>query len=187
MINNLYLQSLHSSSMHLCTDLTTRWIHWSHGEMNPHPSQRSSSVVQSYSRDGMLQFNNRWRKKMNNTHKKEKIVWFYLLKIFFCIKHPLELRCAQPGERLQEERQPGAPCHVSSDEDYCMECCCKWLWDNLKLKTPQLHKVYSRCYSMIASARVLSNGGVLAGNKLKSGSMGGTHCYVRPPLKKLDK
>ncbi len=31
-------------------------------------------------------------------------------------------------------------------------------------------------------ARILSNGGVLAGNKLMSRSMGGAHCYVRPPL-----
>ncbi len=36
---------------------------------------------------------------------------------------------------------------------------------------------------MIVSARVLSNGGVLAGNKLMSGSTGGARCYVRPPLK----
>ncbi len=28
----------------------------------------------------------------------------------------LELRCAEPGEWLHEERQPGAPCHVSSDD-----------------------------------------------------------------------
>ncbi len=30
--------------------------------------------------------------------------------------HPLEFRCAESGERLQEERQPGAPCCVSSDD-----------------------------------------------------------------------
>ncbi len=41
--------------------------------------------------------------------------------------HPFEFRYVEPGEWLQEERQPGAPCHVSSDEDYCMECCCKRL------------------------------------------------------------
>ncbi len=34
----------------------------------------------------------------------------------------------------------------------------------------------------IVSARVLSNGGVLPGNKLMSGSTGGACCYVRPPL-----
>ncbi len=30
--------------------------------------------------------------------------------------HPLEFRCAESRERLQEERQPGAPCCVSSDD-----------------------------------------------------------------------
>ncbi len=30
--------------------------------------------------------------------------------------HPLEFRCAESGERLLEERQPGAPCRVSSDD-----------------------------------------------------------------------
>ena len=35
---------------------------------------------------------------------------------------------------------------------------------------------------MIVSARVLSNGGVLAGNKLMSGCTGSARCYVRPPL-----
>ncbi len=49
-------------------------------------------------------------------------------------------------------------------------------------KTPQLRKVYFCCYCTIVSACILSNGGVLAGNKLMSGSMGGSHCYVRPPL-----
>ncbi len=29
--------------------------------------------------------------------------------------HPLEFRCAESRERLQEERQPGAPCCMSSD------------------------------------------------------------------------
>ncbi len=29
---------------------------------------------------------------------------------------PLEFRCAESRERLQEERQPGAPCCVSSDD-----------------------------------------------------------------------
>ncbi len=29
---------------------------------------------------------------------------------------PLEFRCAESGERLLEERQPGAPCRVSSDD-----------------------------------------------------------------------
>ncbi len=33
-----------------------------------------------------------------------------------CWIHPLEFRCAEPREWLQEERQPGAPCHVSSDD-----------------------------------------------------------------------
>ncbi len=35
---------------------------------------------------------------------------------------------------------------------------------------------------MIVPTRVLSNGGVLAGNNLMSGSTGGARCYVRPPL-----
>ncbi len=39
-----------------------------------------------------------------------------LLRNRACWIHPLEFRCAEPGERLQEERQPGAPCHVSSDD-----------------------------------------------------------------------
>ncbi len=30
--------------------------------------------------------------------------------------HPLEFRCAESGEWLQEERQPGAPCGMSSDD-----------------------------------------------------------------------
>ena len=30
--------------------------------------------------------------------------------------HLLEFRCAESGEQLQEERQPGAPCRVSSDD-----------------------------------------------------------------------
>ncbi len=30
--------------------------------------------------------------------------------------HPLEFRCAESGERLLEERQPGAPCRVRSDD-----------------------------------------------------------------------
>ncbi len=30
--------------------------------------------------------------------------------------HPLEFRFAESRERLQEERQPGAPCRVSSDD-----------------------------------------------------------------------
>ncbi len=30
--------------------------------------------------------------------------------------HPLEFRCAESGERLLKERQPGAPCRVSSDD-----------------------------------------------------------------------
>ncbi len=30
--------------------------------------------------------------------------------------HPLEFRCAESGERLLVERQPGAPCCVSSDD-----------------------------------------------------------------------
>ncbi len=30
--------------------------------------------------------------------------------------NPLEFRCAESRERLQEERQPGAPCWVSSDD-----------------------------------------------------------------------
>ncbi len=34
----------------------------------------------------------------------------------------------------------------------------------------------------MATARVLSNGWVLAGNKLISGSTGGARCYVPPPL-----
>ncbi len=38
-----------------------------------------------------------------------------LLRNRACWIHPLEFRCAEPGERLQEERQPGAPCRVSSD------------------------------------------------------------------------
>ena len=104
-----------------------------------------------------------------------------LLRNRACWIHPLELKCAEPGEWLQEQRQLGAPCRVSSDEDYCMECCCKRLWDNLKLK-PQLRKVYFCCYSTIVSACVLLNSGTLAGNKLMSGSMGGAHCCVRPPL-----
>ena len=44
-------------------------------------------------------------------------------------------------------------------------------------------KVYVCYYCAIVSARVLSNGGVLVGNKLMSGSTGSTRCYVRPPLK----
>ncbi len=28
----------------------------------------------------------------------------------------IHLRCAEPGEWLQEEGQPGAPCRVSSDD-----------------------------------------------------------------------
>ncbi len=51
-----------------------------------------------------------------------------------------------------------------------------------KPKTPQLREVYFCCYCAIVSASVLSNGGVLAGNELLSGSTGGAHCYVRPPL-----
>ncbi len=50
-----------------------------------------------------------------------------LLRNQACWIHLLELKCAEPGERLQEERQPGAPCRVSSDEDDCMECCYKQL------------------------------------------------------------
>ncbi len=38
-----------------------------------------------------------------------------LLRNQACWIHPLEFRCAEPRERLQEERQPGAPCHVSSE------------------------------------------------------------------------
>ncbi len=30
--------------------------------------------------------------------------------------HPLELRCAESREQLLVERQPGAPCCVSSDD-----------------------------------------------------------------------
>ncbi len=48
--------------------------------------------------------------------------------------HPL-LVCTKPREWLQEERQSGILCLMSSDEDYCMECCCKQLLDNLKLRT----------------------------------------------------
>ncbi len=39
-----------------------------------------------------------------------------LLRNRACWIHPLEFRYAELGERLQEERQPGAPCHVSSDD-----------------------------------------------------------------------
>ncbi len=39
-----------------------------------------------------------------------------LLRNRTCWIHLLEFRCAEPGEQLQEERQPGAPCHVSSDD-----------------------------------------------------------------------
>ncbi len=49
-------------------------------------------------------------------------------------------------------------------------------------KTPQLREVYFCCYCAIVSARILSNGGVLAGNKLMSGSTGNACCYVWPPL-----
>ncbi len=38
------------------------------------------------------------------------------------------------------------------------------------------------CYCAIVPARVLLNGGILAGNKLMSGSTGGLCYYVRPPL-----
>ena len=51
-----------------------------------------------------------------------------------------------------------------------------------KLKTPQLREVYFCYYCAIVSACVSSNGGVLAGNKLMSGSAGGARCYVQPPL-----
>ncbi len=49
-------------------------------------------------------------------------------------------------------------------------------------KTLQLHEVFFCCYCTIVSARVLSNGWVLAGNKLKSGYTDGVRCYVRLPL-----
>ncbi len=39
-----------------------------------------------------------------------------LLRNRACWIHPLEFRYAELGERLQEERQPVAPCHVSSDD-----------------------------------------------------------------------
>ena len=39
-----------------------------------------------------------------------------LLRNRGCWIHPLEFRCAELGEWLQEERQPGAPCHVNSDD-----------------------------------------------------------------------
>ncbi len=32
--------------------------------------------------------------------------------------HRLELICAEPGEWLQAERQPGAPCRISSDNTW---------------------------------------------------------------------
>ncbi len=54
-----------------------------------------------------------------------------------------------------------------------------------KLKHHNFAK-YTSATIAIVSARVLSNGGVLAGNKLMSRSTGGERCYVRPPLK-LDK
>ncbi len=51
-----------------------------------------------------------------------------------------------------------------------------------KLKHHNFAKYTSAYYCAIVSARMLSNGGVLAGNKLMSGSIGGARCYVRPPL-----
>ncbi len=64
-----------------------------------------------------------------------------------------------------------------------MEYCFKWLWENLKLTTPQLCEVYFCCNCAIVPARVLLNGGELVGNKVVSGSNGSVRCYVRPPLK----
>ncbi len=50
-----------------------------------------------------------------------------------------------------------------------------------KLKITQLRKVYFCYYCAIDSSHLLSNGGVLVGNKLMSRSTGSAHCYVRPP------
>ncbi len=44
----------------------------------------------------------------------------------------------------------------------------------------EIREIYFCCYCAIVSARVLSNGGVLAGNKLMYESTGGARCYVRP-------
>ncbi len=41
-----------------------------------------------------------------------------LLRSRACLIHWLELIYTEPGERLQEKRQPGAPCGMSSDEDF---------------------------------------------------------------------
>ncbi len=74
---------------------------------------------------------------------------------------------------LQEERQPGASCRVSSDKDYCMESCCKRLLDNLKLRH---HNFVQYTFAATARLLLLAYGGVLAENKLMSGSMGGAMC-----------
>ncbi len=105
-----------------------------------------------------------------------------LLRNRACWIHPLEFRCTEPGEWLQEEWQPGAPCCVSSDDIWSVAVN---VYETTRsyTKTPQLHKVYFCYYCAIVSARVLSNGGVLAGNKLMSGSTGSARCYVLPPLK----
>ncbi len=52
------------------------------------------------------------------------------------------------------------------------------------MRKPEAKDTTLRCcyYFAIVSVSVLSNCGVLAGNKLMCGSMGSARCYVWPPL-----
>ncbi len=96
-----------------------------------------------------------------------------LLKNRACWIHLLEFRCTELGERLQEEKQPGAPCHVSSDDVWRVA-----VNSYAKLK----HHKFAKYTSATTVRLFLLAYYRMAGNELMSGSTGSAGCYVRPSL-----